>query len=79
LTALFFDHRILKAGFFSLTMSRQEISTHQSAEPGRFCQLQPVNPPSPALLAANVADVEVIVVIYDLARISIERAGIFNT
>jgi hypothetical protein len=60
-------------------MTRQEISTAREVEHGRNCRPQPVNPPSAALLAANVADVEVIVLISDLAHISIERAGIFNT
>ena len=60
-------------------MGRQEISTHPRAEPGRFCQLQPANPPSPALLAANVADVAPNVLALELADKSGERAGIFNT
>jgi hypothetical protein len=60
-------------------LTRQEISTPREAELDRNCQPQPANPPSAALLAANVADVEVIILSNDLARISIERAGIFNT
>jgi hypothetical protein len=60
-------------------MGRQEISTHQEAEHSRNGQPQPASSPSTAFLAANVADVEVITLIHDLAHISIERAGIFNT
>jgi len=60
-------------------MSRQEISTHQRAEAALSRQPQLANSPSLALLAANVADVEVIVLGDDLAHISIDRAGIFNT
>jgi hypothetical protein len=69
----------MKAVIFLPTMSRQEISTRQKAEPGRRCQPKPATSLSTSLLAANVADVEVIVLTGELAHISFERAGIFNT
>ncbi|MBY9040895.1 MULTISPECIES: hypothetical protein [Pseudomonas] len=66
------------SGFVPLT-ERKKISTAAPAEPPQTSLTKlPKTTPDPSL-AANVADIEAITLTLDLALISFERAGIFNT